>query len=307
MKIGIGIISASGIIVGLNVIPSAAAIEPPPETSTPPAALLQGEDAPAQRAESSPFIGIATAEVPDMVADHLGLAAGTGVIIRTVCPDSPAEKAGLSANDIITSLDGKPVASPDALTSVILGRKAGDRLKVDLIHKGKPAKVEVTLAERPADAIARTDAEPLLDGIPKIHADRLRSLFDQNLGAFGRGDAPDSQFENAFRQMRERLNLLGGSMDFTFPEGGTIQQNSTIRLMDGEGSIEIKTSAGDTQVKVRGTDNRIIWEGPWNTAEDKAAAPEDIRDRVEKVSSGNGTGFSFRLGNLRDKADTIDN
>jgi len=311
MKIRFSIISAGGLIGTFAMIPAtpAAAIEPPPEEATPPAALLREGNPQLAEPDASPFMGIVTAEVPEMVAGHLGLSDGTGVIIRTVCPDSPAEKAGLSVNDIITGLDGKPVANPETFSSVIRDRKAGDRLKIDLIHKGNPAKIEVTLTERPADATAQMEAEPHLKGIPKIHADRLRGLIDQNLGAFGPGKLgvfPDSQFEDSFRQMRDRMNRNSG--EEPEPGGGIrFQQNSTIRLMDGDGSVEINSSGGDTQVKVRDKGNKIVWSGPWNTEEDKAAAPGDIRGRIDKVKVGNGTGFSFRFGKSHGGPDTIDN
>jgi serine protease Do len=312
-KIRFSIISAGGLIAALAVLPAtpAAAIEPPPEEATPPAELLQ-EGAPRRGdSEASPFMGVATAEVPEMLADHLGLSDRTGVIIRTVCPDSPAEKAGLSVNDIITGLDGKPIANPDALSAAIRDRKAGERLRIDLIHKGKPANIELTLTDRPADATAQRETEPYLEGIPKAQADRLRGLIEQNLGAFSPGDLGtfrDGQFDETFRQMRNRMNRAFG--DDTAPGAGQgirFQQNSTIRLMDGDGSVEINASKGDTQVKVRDKGNKIVWFGPWNTQEDKAAAPDDIRERIDRVKAGNGTGFSFRFGKSRSNPDTIDN
>ncbi len=315
MKIRLQIITISS-LAACPFTP-AVAIEPPPATATPPAALLRenkAKDPAPAIVDNTPFIGISTAEVPDIVASHLDLSDGSGVIIRTVCPDSPAEKAGLSTNDIIVSLDGKPIADPQAFSAAISDRKVGDRLEVDLIHKGKPAKVEVTLGARPADLITQLDADPFLEGIPKIHADRLRGLIEQNLGGFGAGPPgifPDEQFEDTFRQMRKRMNRqfernlepnsgdAGGGISF--------QQNSTIRLMDGEGSVEISSSNDDTQVKVRGKDNKLVWSGSWNTDADKDAAPKDIRERIDRVNSGGGTGFSFRFGKLRSEPDTIDN
>lgn len=309
------IIPVSGLIAGFSVIPlfTAGAIEPPPETNTPPAALLREDPEIHVAAADEPFIGVATADVPDMVADHLGLSDGSGVIIRTVLPDSPAEKGGLAANDIVVRINGKAVADPDAFSALIRECKVGDLLKFDLIHKGKPAELEVTLAKRPADATAQSDSEPMLEGIPKIHADRLRGLIEENLGAFGGGSNgafPDKQFEETFRLMRERMNRAMTEEIQPAPGNGGgagFQQNSTIRLMDGEGSVEIKTSDGDTNVTVRGKDNKVEWAGPWNTDTDKDAAPEAIRQRVENIQLGSGNGFSFRFGGLPGKPDTIDN
>lgn len=298
MKNGLTIFSASSIstalaLCSLNV---ALAIEPPPDESKPPTALL-GDTREPSKANNPPvirhstaFLGVATAEVPAMVADHLGLEAGTGVIVRTVCPDSPAENAGLSVNDIITAIDNETITSPDHFSTTIGGGKIGERISVDLIHKGNPAKVEVTLIERPATLDTGVTQEPFLDGLPKPHADRLRGLLEQNLRSFGEGGFGDMG-DAGFQKMREQLwrnmeNDSGGKSGFS--------QNSTIRLMDQQGSVEIKTTDGGTNVTVRDTENNIVWEGPWDSEEDKAAAPQNIRNRIDRV--GAGKGFNFRFG-----------
>lgn len=297
-----GIISAGGLIGFLAMVP-AAAIDPPPEEAVPPAALLEEGDVKPVESKPSPYLGVATMEVPEMLAEHLGLSGRSAIIIRTVVPESPAEKAGLSVNDIITGLDGKPVANPEAFTAAIRERKPGDQLTIGLIRKGKPANIEVTLGNRPADATAHMAPLPYLEGMPEGQADRLRGLFEENSGAFGPGAFPDARFEETFRQMRKRMNRALGEdagQEFGF------QHNSSIRLMDGEGSVEIKTSGGEAEVKVRDKGNKVIWSGPWNTEEDKAAAPAEIRQRIDRVKPG-GTGFSFRFGSPQGDAETLGN
>ncbi len=316
MKMKITIFSATRVIGGLWICPFAAAlaIEAPPDTAQPPAALMGQEQAtPAAQPQGSiAFLGLATASLPEMVADHLDLEAGSAVIVRIVSPESPAHKAGLSVNDIIVKIDDEPVASPEELSSVVRSRKAGDRLRVDLIHRGKPAKVEVTLEERPADHVAQLQQDPMLEGLPKAHADRLRDLIEQNLQAFGNnhpGIIPDGGLEDAFLQMRQRMNrALEDQPSIRPDENGGIQfqQNSTVRVMDTDGSIEIKSTQDSTDVTVRDGNNEMVWTGPWQTAEDKAAAPKEIRERIEQVHSGTGKAFSFRFGKLGG-AKTVDN
>lgn len=318
MRMKVRIVQTTGFIGGFALCPFALlpAIEPPPDNAMPPAALLGEVRAERDAAAKLPFLGLSTARVPDMVADHLGIGLGEGVIIRTVLPDSPAEKAGLAVNDIILSLDGAPVGDPEALSEKIRVRKAGDRLGVEIIRKGKPDKAEVTLTERPAELNAHLGSEPFLHGLPQAHADRLRGLIEQNLQGFGAdhlGISPDQEFENTFRMMRERMNR---AFEEEIPpiiqgeDGGIrFQQNSTVRLMDDQGSVEIRSSDGDTQVTVRDTANKIVWQGPWNSEKDKEAAPLDVRDRIARVNVGsaNGRGFTFRFGKLRGQPDIIDN
>jgi hypothetical protein len=59
---------------------------------------------------------------------------------------------------------------------------------------------------------------------------------------------------------------------------------ATIRMLDDEGSVEIEMKNGSKHVRVRGKDGKVQWEGPWDTKQDKAAAPEGIRDRIESMN-----------------------
>ena len=306
MKTKLTIISASGIIGGMAVVTlsQALAIEPPPDNAEPPAALLNEVENPplqkpqAKAEQNAPFIGLATATVPAMVADHLDLAQGEGVIVRTVVPGSPAAKAGLSANDIILSVGGTAVGNPEALSSAIQERKPGDRIAIELIHKGKPAKVEVTLAGRPANEVSGIGQDPMLEGIPQAHADRLRSLLELRLQGFGRDGGMDLPYfpEGWMGENIPDINYPKGMPVPRNPGGNSFQHSSTIRVMDNDGSIEIKSTDNDTEVTVRDEKNATVWSGPWNTEEDMAAAPEGIRERIGKVNSGKGGGFSFRFG-----------
>lgn len=312
--------SLGGIIGAFSVGPFSAvyAIDPPPDEAQPPAALSQ-QDGPepniVKPVKPLPFVGLATATLPEMVADHLDLESGSGVIIRTVYPGGPAEKAGLSVNDIILNIDGTAVNNPEVVSELVGGRQIGDRLSLDLIHKGKPSKVEVTVGERPADLSVQLDQEPMLEGIPELQADRLRGLLEQNRKAFGFGRDPselfpDAQFEETFKMMRERMNQAMEAAPLIDPKGAggiRLQRSSTIRMMDNDGSIEIKSSGENTEVTVRDIDNQIVWTGPWDTEQDKAAAPEEIRERINRVNAGAGKGFGFRFRNLKPAPDAIEN
>jgi S1-C subfamily serine protease len=54
----------------------------------------------------------------------------TGVTVGNVLSGEPAEKAGLAAGDTITSIDGRSVDSPTALSNLMLGHHPGDHVKV---------------------------------------------------------------------------------------------------------------------------------------------------------------------------------
>ncbi|MGJ8634222.1 MAG: S1C family serine protease [Luteolibacter sp.] len=312
----IKIITRTNIIGGLSIVPfmSALAIEPPADDSQPPAALLEEEgwdlSQEATPSQKTPFFGIGTAAVPEMLADHLSLEPGSGLIVRTVYPGSPAAKAGLSVNDIILKVGETEVGSPDALTSVVSKNSVGDRVAIDLIHKGRPAKMEVTFAERPAELTGMAQPQqPMLEGLPKEHQEMLRGMIERNMQAFGseRGALPGAEsIEKHFSEMRERMSRAMEENDFgTDREGINAEMNSTVRVMDGNGSIEIRTGNGSTNVTVRDPSSEITWSGPWDTDEEKASAPAEIRERVDRVKSGKG--FRLSPGRMNGSSNVIGN
>ncbi len=76
-----------------------------------------------------------------------------GVIISSVTPGFPADKAGLKPGDIITSIDGRPIKGGDDLISDIAGRKPDSTATLGYIHNGKHETATVTIADR-ADMLA---------------------------------------------------------------------------------------------------------------------------------------------------------
>ncbi|MEO9238391.1 MAG: PDZ domain-containing protein, partial [Jatrophihabitantaceae bacterium] len=65
---------------------------------------------------------------------------------------SAAAKAGLTAGDTITSVDGKSIASAAALSSATKSHKPGDQVKLGYTDStGKSHTVTVTLGQGPAD------------------------------------------------------------------------------------------------------------------------------------------------------------
>lgn len=69
-----------------------------------------------------------------------------GAYIVEVLKDSPANKAGLKAADIITKLDGKKISSEETgLSKIIQSKKAGDRLEIEVWRDGKTIKLTAVL------------------------------------------------------------------------------------------------------------------------------------------------------------------
>src|SRR3954451_357544 len=75
---------------------------------------------------------------------------GGGAEIVSVVSGSPADKAGLKAGDVITSIDGTTIENGDALTAAVAAHKPSDVVSVDVTRNGSSKTVKVTLGVRPA-------------------------------------------------------------------------------------------------------------------------------------------------------------
>ncbi len=303
----------AGIAAFLTV--PAFAIEAPEDNAPPPAAPAPAaEQAPAAQAEKLAekeqvaFIGVVADKLPEALADHIALEQGTGVIVDSLYPEGPAAKAGLAVNDIITKLDGKPINSQMDLTREVRAHKPGDKVRLDIIHKGKAADLEVALGTRPqVDGIAlnrQPHGNMKLDGMPEEMAERIRKALEGNAGGihFDIGRGNPKQIEEAVDQMRKRMEEavegLGGRM-VPGIQNAEIKQQATIRIGDPQGSVELHSKDGNKEATVRDHDNNIVWTGPWETEQDKAAAPADVRRRIERLNidqNFKGNGFRMQFG-----------
>lgn len=103
---------------------------------------------------------ISLRDYPDSVRETLNLP-DTGVMIERVLKNSPADKAGLqgaqftvgvggqqwpAGGDIITEADGEKIKDASQLQSMVFSKKAGDIVKLKVLHKGHEKTVKVKLA-----------------------------------------------------------------------------------------------------------------------------------------------------------------
>ncbi len=85
--------------------------------------------------------------------------ANGGVLVASVTPGFPADKAGIRKQDVITAIDGRPVKDGDDLVSDISPRRPGSTVRLTYLRGGKESQATVTIADR-AEMIAKTDGTP---------------------------------------------------------------------------------------------------------------------------------------------------
>jgi S1-C subfamily serine protease len=110
------------------------------------------------------FLGVETVTIDKSLAP-LNLPTDHGVLVQTVTPGGPADKAGIRGGkitaqlggntiqlggDIITAVDGRPIRTSQDLAAAITGKKQGDKVTVEVLRNGSRQAIEVTLAQRPS-------------------------------------------------------------------------------------------------------------------------------------------------------------
>ena len=109
-----------------------------------------------------PTLGVRTLPIGPDLADQLGLAADSGLLIMQVLPGSAAEKAGLHAGteraylgnvpimiggDLIVAVNGEEVQDQQDLSHIMQKHRAGDAVTVTIYRGRKRMDVHVTLGE----------------------------------------------------------------------------------------------------------------------------------------------------------------
>jgi S1-C subfamily serine protease len=77
-----------------------------------------------------------------------GLTQESAVMVATIEPGSPAERAGLAAGDIILALDGTVVTGADDLIRLLAGETIGRTIEVEALHNGSRRVLSLVPLER---------------------------------------------------------------------------------------------------------------------------------------------------------------
>jgi len=100
--------------------------------------------------DGSGWLGVEISEVTTEKAKDLKLAGLRGVIVMDVEPDSPAAKAGLKENDVITQYDGQIVEGTAQFRRLVRETPAGRTVTLAISRNGSVQNISVDLGDRSA-------------------------------------------------------------------------------------------------------------------------------------------------------------
>lgn len=105
------------------------------------------------------YLGVRFVMIDETFARQNNLSVTEGALVQrsddgklvAVIPGSPADKAGIEENDIITKVDDTDIDSTHPLNVVLRKKAVGDVVTLTVLHDGDEKTVLATLVERPTD------------------------------------------------------------------------------------------------------------------------------------------------------------
>jgi serine protease Do len=98
-----------------------------------------------------PWLGIFGVGVTKELAEYYNLGATEGVLVTRSDENSPAGRQGITAGDIIISVDGKKVTDMSELVTYVREKKVGDVIALTVLRGNEEGQVKIQLADMPTE------------------------------------------------------------------------------------------------------------------------------------------------------------
>jgi len=223
--------------------------------------------------EGPSWLGVETNEITSDLVKELKLPAERGVVIRGVTSDSPAAKAGLKENDVITEVNGQRVEGAAQFRRMIHEIPAGRTVSVGIWRDGRSQTISVTLgkAEERHQEWMRAAPGAFAFRMPDVQIPELPSIeFGGDVGVLAGG--------------RARLGIDAEEI------GG--QLGSFFGAPDGEGILVRSVNAGSPAEKAGMKAGDVIT----TVAGERVRTVGELRERLAKAEDK-----PVQIGVLRNK------
>ncbi len=120
------------------------------------------------------WLGVRIQMVTEDLADSLGLDRAYGALVASTIPDSPAEKAGIKAGDIILEFNNKEVTEMRKLPRLVAESEVNKSVKIVLWRNEKRKIINITIAEMKEETTTKASMEKENSNEPK--EDFIKSL-----------------------------------------------------------------------------------------------------------------------------------
>lgn len=133
----------------------------------PPAPVVHGNSFIGTILMSPSYTGAMLEKMSSQLADYFGVSGGTGLLVRSVEPNSPAAVAGMRAGDVVVAANTKPVANTTDWARAIRNSH-GHALTIVVMRDKKQRTLTLT-----PDSKKRSSVQPPMEGVNPAEFARL--------------------------------------------------------------------------------------------------------------------------------------
>jgi hypothetical protein len=268
---------------------------------------LQHLIGPSSQREPVAWVGVAVSEASEALISQLGLPPGVGLEVTYVASNSPAAKAGIEKNDVLTQLEDQALVLPAQFRKLVQVRKEGDTVKVVYYRQGKEQTRSITLA--------KTDRFSGDDG-PSGWQNKFSEDFKGNMkgmeGSFGNikidqekiQEQVKRSMEQARRAYEQALRSYTNSsknfdaaakrFDLLIKSGVMLDNDATVTVRttgnavrslvkaDDSGTIVIVANP-DLRLTAHDKQGKLLFDGDIQDSEQRSKVPPDLWQKVEPL------------------------
>lgn len=266
------------------------------------------------------YLGLDTKRLDRDTAKLLGVTPGLGLMASEVLAQSPANAAGLQANDVILKLDDQLLVNPEQLAALVQSREAGETVTLHVMREGEPMTLKAKLGSTtappahddghgevpPADPFAGGRFDPGVDiglglrligpqPMPDLRVDREQLLVPDDVR-----NQIEQMRQRMQQQMQERQALIEQMMRQMKMqiENGPMQKldlgvaqpgiHSTIAWSDGEHTLRLKTDGqGGRWLTVMTAGGKVLFDGEAPEGGKIDGLPEDVQRKIDQMLKNN--------------------
>ncbi len=278
-----------------------------------------------ETATQGTYLGVAMDAIPAVLRAQLNLPEGIGVVVSFVAKGSPAEKAGLKANDVITQMDDQLIVNAEQLQTLIKSKKPGDAVNLTYYRQGKEHMAKAKLAKGALTAGGVRPPQPL-----RLENGEWKPFNVPNglglMKQFPLQPGNQEDLQKALEQLREQLENMpniqpgqlpkGFNFQFGFPGGQGFQIPpmpegvpgkpgfnaniaSSVTIADNTGNYTLKTNNGKKHFTAKDKNGDELFDGPVDNEKQRDALDRHLIKKLEQLEGmGNGKG-GFQLRQFR--------
>jgi len=193
------------------------------------------------------WIGVQVQQVTENIADALGMTEPAGALVDDGRSDGPAAKAGLTAGDVITAVDGEAIKNGRELARRVGAKAPGTTVTLDVRRNGESKTLAVELGTMPSDGQAHSEAAPRQSPTQSPHLGLSLAPASQVAGAGKQGVAvvavdPGGPAAESGLQVGDIILDLGGK---TVSNPGDVRKELAELQHQGKRAVLMRVKSGD--------------------------------------------------------------